>query len=169
MKLEKAEACDVLGIMSIIEEARRFQLSYGNGQWVGGYPSRSLIEDDAASGIGYKAIEEDRIIGYLAIVDHDSSYDCIDGHWLTAGPYIALHRIAFSDMARGKGLFPSLIAEAEEIAKERGAASIRIDTDRRNPIMQHLLDKLGFSMTGYVIFEGDRKIAYERLICNAIV
>ena len=51
--------------------------------------------------------------------------------------------------------------ECIRIADERGCASIRVDTDRRNPIMQHLLSKLGFTFTGHVLFEGDRKLAYE--------
>ena len=53
MKLMRAEVEDILRIMEIIEEARAFQLSYGNGQWADGYPSLPLIEEDVAAGIGY--------------------------------------------------------------------------------------------------------------------
>ena len=45
---------DIRRIMEIIEEARQFLLSYGNMQWAGGYPSESLIENDAENGVGYK-------------------------------------------------------------------------------------------------------------------
>lgn len=164
MELMRAEAEDIVRIMEIIEEARAFQLSYGNGQWADGYPSRPLIEEDVAAGIGYKAMVNGSMAGYLAIVTHDDSYDTIEGRWITEGPYIALHRIAFSDEARGHGLFPSLIDACAPVASELGAASIRIDTDRRNPIMQHLLGKLGFVFTGYVLFAGDRKLAYELVL-----
>ena len=150
--------------LRIIEEGRAFQLSYGNEQWADGYPSPALIEDDINKGIGYVLVIDDEIAAYLAIVDHDDSYDEIDGKWLSDGSYIALHRIAFSDSFRGKGLFRILIDETRKLAAEREAASIRIDTDRRNPIMLHLLPKLGFMHTGYILFDGDRKLAYERLI-----
>ena len=53
------------------------------------------------------------------------------------------------------------IDEMKKEAEKREAKSIRIDTDRQNPIMQHLLVKLGFTKTGYILFEGDRKLAYE--------
>ena len=161
MEILRSTALDIPRIMEIIEEARAFQLSYGNGQWADGYPSRALIAADAESGIGYKAVEDGMTIGYLAIAGHDDSYDAIEGEWITDGPYIALHRIAFAKSVRGRGLFPVLIDKCIAIARERGCASIRVDTDRRNPIMQHLLSKLGFTFTGHVLFEGDRKLAYE--------
>ena len=142
MKLMRAEVEDILRIMEIIEEARAFQLSYGNGQWADGYPSLPLIEEDVAAGIGYKAMVNGSMAGYLAIVTHDDSYDSIEGQWITDGPYIALHRIAFSDEARGHGLFSSLIDACKGIAALNGSVSIRVDTDKRNPIMQHLLEKL---------------------------
>lgn len=164
MEIRKARKDEAVRIMQIIEEARSFQLSYGNRQWADGYPSPSLILQDIEDGIGYVVLSEGTIAGYLAIVDHDDSYDELEGKWLSAEPYIALHRIALSDKSRGKGFFPSLINETGKIARERGAWSIRIDTDRRNPIMLHLLPKLGFVFTGTVLFAGDKKLAYELLL-----
>ena len=160
MELRKAVKGEEHIAMSIIDEARAFQLSYGNAQWGDGYPSLSLIEKDIEEGIGYFMIT-DEIAGYLAIVDYDPSYDDIEGEWLTDGKYLALHRIAFSNNTRGKGLFQSLIANIKILAEEKGAEAIRIDTDRRNPIMLHLLPKVGFEFTGYVLFAGDKKLAYE--------
>lgn len=161
MRIEKAQKEDIPRILQIIEEARLFQLSYGNKQWAGGYPSPALIENDIATGIGFKVIVDERTEGYLAVVDYDESYDAIEGKWLSNQSYIALHRIAFSDAIRGRGLFPLFIDEMKKEAEKREAKSIRIDTDRQNPIMQHLLVKLGFTKTGYILFEGDRKLAYE--------
>lgn len=161
MTLERIDSRDIGEVMAIIEDARTFQLSYGNKQWATGYPSEELISSDAKNGIGYKVLIDGKISGYLAIVDYDSAYDEIDGAWMTDGKYIALHRIAFSSSFRGKGLFPALINGCKAIAESRDALSIRIDTDRSNMIMQHLLPKLGFRHTGYVLFEGDRKLAYE--------
>ncbi len=169
MKIERIAKEDIPKVMEIIEEARAFQLSYGNMQWADGYPSLPLVESDAETGIGYKVLQDDRIIGYLAIVDYDETYDAIEGKWLADGPYIALHRIAFSDSVRGKGLFSSLIAECEKLAEGKGALSIRIDTDKSNSIMQHLLEKLGFIQTGIVFFEGSGKLAYERLCQEVMV
>ncbi len=163
MQLRKALSTEIETAERIIEEARAFQLSYGNKQWAHGYPSRALLSSDAEEGIGYFAVEDD-IIGYLAIVDYDAAYDELEGKWLSSGKYVALHRIAFGNSSRGKGFFPALIEEVKKLAHERGASSIRIDTDRSNDIMQHLLPKLGFRFTGYVLFESDKKLAYELLL-----
>ena len=161
MIVRKARIEDLGRMLSIIEEARSYQLSYGNAQWADGYPSPALISDAIASGIGYVAEIDGRIAGSMALLTHDPSYDAIDGAWIAAGPYIAVHRLAFSDEYRGKGLFGSLISSLRVLAAEQNAASIRIDTDRHNPIMIHLLEKNGFISTGFVLFAGDRKLAYE--------
>ena len=79
MRIEKAQKEDIPRILQIIEEARSFQLSYGNKQWAGGYPSPALIENDIATGIGFKVIVDERTEGYLAVVDYDESYDAIEG------------------------------------------------------------------------------------------
>lgn len=161
MIVRKARIEDLGRMLSIIEEARAYQLSYGNAQWADGYPSPALISDDIESGIGYVAEIDGRIAGSMALLTHDPAYDAIDGAWIAAGPYIAVHRLAFSDEYRGKGLFGSLISSLRVLAAEQNATSIRIDTDRHNPIMIHLLDKNGFISTGFVLFAGDRKLAYE--------
>ncbi len=161
MKILQAVEEDVKKIMPIIEEARSFQLSYGNMQWAYGYPSEDLIKEDIIDGIGYKIMMNDEIAGYMAIVSHDDSYDEINGKWLTDDPYIAIHRLALSDKWRGQGLFKSIIEKVIELGKLKGASSLRIDTDNSNPIMKHLLEKLGFINTGSVIFEGSAKPSYE--------
>ena len=78
MTVTRATSEDTDRIIEIIEEARSFQLSYGNKQWAGGYPSRTLIEEDIKEGIGYKILVDDEIAGYMAIVSHDDSYDSIE-------------------------------------------------------------------------------------------
>ena len=161
MTIERAREDDAARIEAIIEEARRFQMSYGNMQWASGYPSPQLIAEDIRTGIGYTISVDGVIAGYMAIVTHDDAYDMIDGKWITDGPYIAIHRLAISDRWRGKGLFSSIIAQSAAIGREKGAISLRIDTDKSNPIMKHLLEKLGFIHTGYVPFEGDPKPSYE--------
>ena len=161
MPIIPASESDIERIMGIIEEARRFQLSYGNRQWAGGYPSRPLIEEDIRNGIGYIISIDGEAAGYMATVTHDDSYAHITGAWITEGPYIAIHRMALSDRWRGKGLFRAIIGEAVRLGREKGAISLRIDTDRSNPIMLHLLPKLGFIHTGHVFFAGDAKPAYE--------
>ena len=164
MVLDTINHGDIGRIMEIIEEARRFLISYGNMQWAGGYPSEPLIEDDAENGIGYKIVIDGRTEGYLAILTDDDSYAAIDGKWISDGPYIAIHRLALSDAARGRGLFPEIIMKAAEVGRRKGAASLRIDTDDSNQIMKHLLEKLGFTHTGHVFFEGSAKPAYELML-----
>ena len=41
---------------------------------------------------------EPRVIAYAAVVyDGEPAYDAIEGRWLTAGPYVVVHRLAVAD------------------------------------------------------------------------
>lgn len=44
---------------------------------------------------------EPRVIAYAAVVyDGEPAYDAIEGRWLTAGPYVVVHRLAVADEAK---------------------------------------------------------------------
>lgn len=49
MHIRPAQLSDLPHILSIYENARSFMAQNGNpGQWVNGYPSRAVLEDDIA-------------------------------------------------------------------------------------------------------------------------
>ena len=57
---------DISVIISIIDEARETMVTNGNStQWPQGYPAKSTIEDDIASGTGYVIEENGKTVAFL--------------------------------------------------------------------------------------------------------
>lgn len=49
-------------------------------------------------------------------------------------------------------------------AKAKGISNFRVDTDEANKIMQHVLEKNGFTYCGVIWFDNSQKIAFEKRI-----
>ena len=53
----------------------------------------------------------------------------------------------------------------EELCKERGIPSIKIDTHEQNLGMQHILRKNGYTYCGVIYVEdGTKRLAYEKVL-----
>ena len=126
-------------------------------QWSApGFPDDSLLLRDIARGGGF-VIESDAIVAYFALLPSpEPTYDVIDGAWLTDEPYGVIHRMA--SYPEVHGIFSTII----DYAASR-YAHLRIDTHRDNRIMQHLIEKHGFTCCGIIWLEdGTERLAYER-------
>ncbi|MBQ7279230.1 MAG: hypothetical protein IJR13_00705 [Bacteroidales bacterium] len=159
--IRHATPSDIEAIMAIIEEARAIMRANGNNQqWVNGYPSQQLIENDIAEGIGYVAIDDDGLLSaYFALLPSpEPTYAVIDGQWADdTMPYHALHRIG--SRASAHGIFKTVTDFALSIDP-----NLRIDTHRDNLIMQHLFEKYAFTRCGIIhLANGDERIAYQKM------
>lgn len=158
--------------VSVYDDGRRAIGELGIDQWQDGYPSRDVTESDIESGMLWAVCDKlNGKISAVAVVmpapDHD--YDVIDGEWLSEdGGYVAVHRVATAEAYRGCGAAGYLFERIEQMAKEAGAVSLRVDTHRGNNVMQKFLEKRGFSRCGKITLshgDGDRvRLAYEKLL-----
>lgn len=167
MQIVKASPGDAGIILGIMEEARMFQRDCGFVQWRDGYPSMEDILGDIRASNCYKVVDGDRILGaFSAIFGAEPTYSLIeDGHWLTEGDdYITIHRIAFSDSARGRGLAGMAFSHVYAMCPAAGALSVRIDTHHDNAAMRKAIDKFGFTHCGSVYMaDGTKRAAYEKI------
>lgn len=163
--LERARPEEFEACYRIICEGRAFQQEQGFVQWTQAYPGEALIRQDLDEGSGYLFKLDGQPAGYMYLsFDGDPTYDEIEGAWRSDGEYAVVHRIALSRRFAGRGLSSAAFDAVAELCRDRGAACIRIDTDAKNGRMQHVLEKNGFVRCGYVRFEGDRKLAYDKLL-----
>lgn len=145
-----------------IEDARAYHNSMGFVQWHPDYPTRQTIADDIEHGIGYAFADERGICGYCCIIIGDEpAYHKIDGAWKTDRPYAVVHRMAFSEAARGGGLSKEAFRLIKELCKSNDIGAIRVDTQDENKVMQHILTREGFEYCGLILFDGGPKLAYE--------
>ena len=159
--IRDAKPADIPGIMQVMEAAKKIMRSFGNmHQWGDGYPSEAVIFSDMEKHGGYVIEDADHIVGYFAFLPSpEPTYSKIyDGEWLDdVQSYHVIHRIAsYSDV---HGIFSDIM----DFCFSRDA-NIRIDTHKDNHIMQHNIEKHGFTYCGIVyLASGDERLAYQKM------
>ena len=160
--LEQAKPHEFDACMQILREGRAFQQEQGFIQWTPEYPSEALVREDIRTGGGWLYKIDGEPAGYMYLsFEPDPSYADPACAWRRDVPYAAVHRIALSRRFAGKGLSCAVFGAIRELCRARGVSCIRIDTDKKNARMQHVLEKNGFVRCGCVLFEGDKKLAYD--------
>lgn len=159
--IREAKQTDMPDIMKVMEAAKKIMRSSGNmHQWGEGYPSEAVITSDMDKNGGFVIEDEGCIVGYFAfLLSPEPTYHKIyDGKWLDDElPYHVVHRIASYPDAYH--IFSDMIDFC--FAHD---TNIRIDTHRDNTIMQHNLQKQGFTYCGIIyLASGDERLAYQRI------
>ena len=161
MMIREARPSDMSAIMQVMEAAKKIMRSSGNmHQWGEGYPSEAVILSDIEKNGGFVVEEDSKVIAYFAFLSSpEPTYDHIyGGRWLDdVQPYHVIHRIA--SYPNVHGIFKSIM----DFCFSRDA-NIRIDTHKDNTIMQHNIEKHGFTYCGIIyLSSGDERLAYQRI------
>ena len=165
MILRKAEVSDTSVIWNILKEAIEQRKQEGSRQWQDGYPNEQTVDDDIEKGYAYVLVDANVVVAYVAIIfDGEPAYDSIEGKWLTYGDYVAIHRVATSNAAKGKGVATQLLQLLEPFCLERKVHSIKLDTNFDNAPMLKILNKLDYTYCGEIFFKGASRMAYEKVI-----
>ena len=155
----RADETDVL--MAMFDYSRNLMRAAGNrDQWVGGYPQRSLVENDIAKGQSYVVTEGDAVAGtFVFFTDEEPTYRTIHhGHWMDESEgYGTMHRMARSEGRHG------IAAAAIGWCAQR-TESLRADTHEDNYVVQRLLERHNFVYCGMIQLEdGSWRKAYQRM------
>ena len=160
---------DVERILQIIAQAQRQMREAGSQQWQNGYPAREHIDADLRHGYGYVLQRPDivgaqAVIAYGAVVfDGEKAYDALyEGAWLGEGSYVVLHRLAVADGEKEHGVAGEFFHRTVRLARKRGVASFRVDTNFDNHRMLHILPREGFTYCGKVRYESGERLAFEK-------
>ncbi len=174
--IRKAREGDLDRIMEIIADGRVALANLGVDQWQGEYPYRSVIEEDIAHDNSYVVEEGDTVMAtFMLGFEGDSIYDAIEhGSWLTDSSsdepcYGVIHRVAVAREHRGKGAASMIMHKAEDLVRQAGKKSIRIDTHPGNVPMRRLFEKAGYKECGIVYVSyadavAPERVAYEKVL-----
>ena len=164
-RIRPATAADLPALRPVFEAAKGIMRADGNAeQWSApGFPPDDLLLRDIAREGGFvvesviPSEAKESIVAYFALLPSpEPTYDVIDGDWLTDGPYGVIHRMA--SYPEVHGIFSTIIDYAASRYEH-----LRIDTHRDNRIMQHLIEKYGFTYCGIIwLKDGTERLAYER-------
>lgn len=159
--IREAKPTDMAAIMQVMDAAKKIMRQSGNmHQWGEGYPSEAVILSDIEKDGGFVIEDGGNVVGYFAFLfSPEPTYEKIyDGNWLDdEKPYHVIHRIA--SLPDAHGVFSSIMNFC--LARE---SNIRIDTHRDNTIMQHNIEKHGFTYCGIIyLANGDERLAFQKL------
>lgn len=164
----KAGISDLIDILNIIEDARKYIKSQNFEQWQNGYPDINIIKSDIDKGNMYITKINDVIVG-IGVMEYgkDENYDIIyEGKWLTdAINYLILHRFAIKEGYRKHNISSFMFENFLKIAKQSEATTIRMDTHQMNAPMNNFIIKMGFIYCGKLkIDDVIRYNAYEMVL-----
>lgn len=164
--LELAQPGQEAAALAMIQQGRERLAAQGIDQWQDGYPNLESIQGDIRQQKGYFLLEDGERAGYFCLdFGGEPAYQALEGHWLSAGPYGAIHRVVIGDRHLGRGLAKQAFALAEAACRRRGVPSLRVDTHRDNKTMRGLVERLGFTPCGLVYYRvSGERIAYEKLL-----
>lgn len=162
--VREARPSDMAEIMKVMDAARKIMRQSGNiHQWGEGYPSEDIITSDMEKHGGFVIEDGGRVVGYFAFLPSpEPTYSKIyNGKWLNdTESYHVIHRIAsYPDV---HGIFSNVMDYC--FSHE---SNVRIDTHRDNTIMQHNIERHGFTYCGIIyLASGDERLAYQRVVEN---
>jgi len=159
MTIRKTTPPDLEAVMEIYAYARAYMQENGNpNQWHNNHPPQELIENDIKAGLSYVCEDDTKIAAVFYFnVEHEPTYEKINGKWLNNEPYGVVHRIARGSDAKGAGAFCLEWCAAQH-------PNIRIDTHRDNAAMLKLLENLGYVYCGVIWLEnGDERLAFQKV------
>ena len=137
-RFRRATMADLPTMLKIYEHARKLMASNGNPtQWGDKFPREEVVRDDVESQRTVLLVDtvdgKERVLAQFALcLGIDPTYVNIDGAWLDDDPYVTIHRIASSGLA--KGAAKDCINWCIE-----HYGNVRADTHPNNKAMQHVL------------------------------
>lgn len=148
-----AEIKDLPEIFELYAAVRKKMWADGFYNWYEGYPPENVIKEAVHSQTVYKYVENSEIIGVATFdeIQHPT-YKAIK--WLTQdSKHLAVHRIGVHPKYQKQGYALKLMQFAEELAKDMGCVSIRLDALGSNERLVDFYKRQGYIYTGFVNFE----------------
>ena len=170
MRIRTATADDIAAMLEMAAQASARIAAMGFDQWQKGYPDRGVIEQDIIDKNAYIAEVDGVPAGMMSLTFTDIySYEKIEGKWIDGGFYCAVHRLCVADGFVKQGIATALFAAAEMISRERGYASVRVDTHEQNAPMRRTLEKCGYTHCGRITLigsqeDGEKREAYQKIV-----
>jgi GNAT superfamily N-acetyltransferase len=164
MNLRFASLSDIPAIMAVVRRVVPLMRASGNLQWDENYPNPAVFERDIALNQLWLAEIDGQIAGVAAITtDQDPEYAQVG--WDITELAIVIHRVAVDPAFQGRGVAAGLMVKAEEVARSRGIAALRVDTNTNNQVTRRLFPKLGYKLAGEISLAfrpGLRFLCYEK-------
>jgi GNAT superfamily N-acetyltransferase len=167
--LRLALESDVESIVKIVNVAVPLMRASGNYQWGYDYPQADHFHRDikigqlwvaeARSGVTIETETSSGVIGVGALTeDQGDDYKQI---WDIDQKAVVPHRVCVNPEARGKGVAKAFMRHAEQLSRDRGYSSVRVDTNSENEAMHHIFKSLGYDFLGDLVLAGREGMTFH--------
>ncbi|MCB0456691.1 MAG: GNAT family N-acetyltransferase [Flavobacteriaceae bacterium] len=150
--IRKALSSEIPLIVELTKACTQKMTSEGIFQWNEHYPNKEVFQKDLERDELYVLISENELQGCITISTlKDEEYESIP--WLTPDYCtIYIHRLAIHPKFQHQGLASQLMDFAENIAREKKANSVRLDTFSKNKRNQKFYEARGYAKLGNISF-----------------
>lgn len=161
-----ATSADINEIQRFVDRAKAVMETQGIHQWDEIYPTK----EDFAGDESKQELFVGEIDGKLAVCFtlnkfQDEEYFAVD--WENKGEnFIVIHRLCVNPEFQGMGIGSKTCRHIEEVALERGAASIKLDAFTENPISLAMYGKLGYKVKGYADWRKGKFKLMEKILSD---
>lgn len=159
--IRHAKILEIPDILSLSKACASYMISKGIYQWNEHYPSKEAFEKDIERKELYVLNIDNELVGMIVISTFmDEEYLPIK--WLTPNQnnnYI--HRLAVHPDFQGKGYAQQLMDFAENYTREKGFASVRLDTFSQNKRNQKFYETRGYQKLGDIFFPKQSKFPFH--------
>jgi ribosomal protein S18 acetylase RimI-like enzyme len=150
--IRAAKISEIPDILKLTKACAKAMIDKGIYQWNDHYPSRSVFERDVREKSLYVLLSEDHLIGTV-VISRVMDQEYVPVKWLTTNQNnMYIHRLAVSPEHQGKGHAQRLMDFAERYAREKGCASVRLDTFSQNRRNQIFYETRGYQRLGDIYF-----------------
>jgi len=166
MIIRKANKTDLDNIMLMYKSCVKGMLANDIDQWDATYPNSGVIMRDLIAQSYFVALENGIIIGGINIDENqDKTYLTID--WKDKkNQFLVVHRLGVKEEFWNKKIGKELMLFTENLLKERGLKSIRLDTYSGNPKAMEFYRRLGYRELGTINLKPNKNEYYcfEKII-----
>lgn len=136
----------------------------GIDQWDDLYPNSADIAADISQGDLWVGEEDGKILCTFAVNTFcEEEYDVCPWQY-PHHPFIVVHRLAVNPQYRRQGVAKNAMEFVENIAKEKGIRTIRLDTFCKNAAGAALYESLGFKVVGFAHWRKGKFQIMEKII-----
>jgi len=155
--IRPAKISEIEDILTITRACAKAMEGAGIYQWNEYYPSAKVFEGDVKRGELFVLELNNQIIGSVALsTKMDQEY--IPIKWLTKNNRnIYVHRLCVHPKHQGQGWAQKMMDFAENFAKEKGFASVRLDTFSQNKRNQRFYEVRGYKKLGDIFLPRQSK------------
>jgi len=142
--IRRAKISEIPDIMRITKACAAHMIRKGIYQWNEHYPNADAFEKDIERQELYVLLIDEKIRGTLVISTlMDEEYKSVS--WATEnGNSVYIHRLAVHPSFQGKGHAQELMNFAENYARQKAFASLRLDTFSQNKRNQQFYETRGY-------------------------